>query len=132
VKKALIPDLASIRNELGLTQQGFAQLLGVSIRAVHSYEQGWRLPSPGVERMALLLLIAHRRGASLSRNTCWKENDCPPERRVQCMAFRSRQGHMCWFLTGTLCAGTPTRTWDEKRERCSRCEIMHKLLRPAS
>lgn len=131
MKKAVIPDLASIRNELGLTQQAFSRLLGVSIRAVHSYEQRWREPSSNVERMALLLLIAHRRGASLSRNSCWKETDCPQDRREQCMAYRSRQGHMCWFLTGTLCAGTPTRTWAEKRKLCSQCEIMHRLLQPA-
>ena len=31
-----------IRKKLNKTQRELAELLGVSIKAVHSYEQGWR------------------------------------------------------------------------------------------
>ena len=122
---------AEIRAELGLTQRDFAQLLGVSVRAVHSYEQRWRTPSPSVQRMLLLLRITHRRGTALKKLVCWKEKACAPDCRKQCIAYGSRQGHLCWFLTGTICSGTPARTWAEKWRRCSRCTFMKKLLRRA-
>jgi len=122
---------ADIRAELGLTQREFAQLLGVSIRAVHSYEQRWRTPSPSVQRMLLLLQITHRRGASLRKLVCWKEKKCALDCRKQCIAYRSRQGHLCWFLTGTFCSGKPAKTWAEKWRQCSRCSFMKKLLRRA-
>jgi DNA-binding transcriptional regulator YiaG len=39
-------DLKKTRLGLGLTQAQFAKLIGVSIRACQSWEQGWR-PIPG-------------------------------------------------------------------------------------
>ncbi|MBW1725430.1 MAG: helix-turn-helix transcriptional regulator, partial [Deltaproteobacteria bacterium] len=38
------------RKKLGKTQLQMAQLLGVSLKAVHSYEQGWRSVPSYVER----------------------------------------------------------------------------------
>jgi DNA-binding XRE family transcriptional regulator len=35
-------DFKEIRAKLVKTQKEMAQLLGVSIKAIHSYEQGWR------------------------------------------------------------------------------------------
>ncbi len=35
-------ELAKIRNYLGKTQKQMAQLLGTSLKAIKSYEQGWR------------------------------------------------------------------------------------------
>ena len=122
-------DVAGIRRELGLSQSELAGLLGMSSRAVQSYEQGWRRPSPAVQRLLLLLLIAERRGESFPTHCCWKVTDCPAEVVERCVAYRSRQGHLCWFLTGTLCAGQPTKTWVEKWRTCRRCPFMGQLLR---
>lgn len=35
----------NIRQEMGVTQKQFAQLLGVSVRCIAAYEEGWRKPS---------------------------------------------------------------------------------------
>ena len=61
-------DLKAIRQELGLSQAQFARLLGFSVRAIQSCEQGWRKPGASLERSALLLLMANRNpaGAALS------------------------------------------------------------------
>ena len=117
-----------IRAEMGLHQSELAGLVGIRSRAIQSYEQEWRRPSEMVERM--LLLIAHRRGAGLSRCRCWEQKACSPAVRAQCIAYVTRQGHLCWFLTGTLCEGARQRTWSDKLRLCLDCGFMQDLLRP--
>jgi putative transcriptional regulator len=52
-----IPDVSNIRERTGLSQAGFASLLGVSVRTLQDWEQGRRSPS-GAART--LLLVADR------------------------------------------------------------------------
>ncbi len=52
-----IPNVAEIRQRVGLSQSRFATLLGVSVRTLQDWEQGRRAPS-GAART--LLLVAHR------------------------------------------------------------------------
>lgn len=52
-----IPDVAEIRERVGLSQSRFATLLGVSVRTLQDWEQGRRAPS-GAART--LLLVADR------------------------------------------------------------------------
>ena len=44
-----------LRKILHKNQKQMAQLLGVSLKAVHSYEQGWRVVPPAVERQLYFL-----------------------------------------------------------------------------
>jgi len=53
-----IRSVAQIRESVGLSQQQFARLLGVSIRTLQEWEQGRRHPS-GAAR-SLLAIAAHR------------------------------------------------------------------------
>ena len=46
-------EFKEFRAKLGKTQAQMAQLLGVSLKAVHSYEQGWRSVPTAVERQML-------------------------------------------------------------------------------
>lgn len=41
---------STLRAKLGKTQKALAELLGVSLKAVQSYEQGWRAIPMHVER----------------------------------------------------------------------------------
>lgn len=120
--------LRVIRERIGLSQTAFASLLGFSPRTIQSCEQGWRHPSPALEKAALLLLISHLRGENFPRLLCWEDRDCPTSRREQCIAYRTRQGHLCWFLTGTLCGGKRLHDWGEKREQCFRCSFLRRML----
>jgi putative transcriptional regulator len=52
-----VPNVAEIREKVGLSQSRFATLLGVSVRTLQDWEQGRRAPS-GAART--LLLVAHR------------------------------------------------------------------------
>ncbi len=57
-----IPSVASIRENTGLSQSRFAQLLGVSLRTLQEWEQGRRAQS-GAART--LLLIAEKNPKAL-------------------------------------------------------------------
>ena len=39
------PNLKKIRNQKDLTQEGFAELIGVSGRIIYDYEDGFKYPS---------------------------------------------------------------------------------------
>lgn len=121
-------DTRAIRMELGLSQSQFARLVGYSPRAVQSCEQGWRQPGPDLEKSALLLLMSHRNGGRLKTLCCWDMIGCPPERREQCITYRSGQGHLCWFLSGTMCTSDESPGWEHKRSICMTCPVFRTLM----
>ena len=57
------PDVAAIRTKMGLTQDEFAALIGVSTRTLQNWEQGHRRPR-GPAR-ALLMIAQSDPGAAL-------------------------------------------------------------------
>jgi putative transcriptional regulator len=50
--------IAAVRQKLGLSQPKFAQLLGISVRTLHHWEQGTRTPS-GAARVLLRVAARH-------------------------------------------------------------------------
>lgn len=54
----LPPDIKRIRSELGLTQEQFAALLGISVRTLRNWEQGRRIPQ-GPARVLLQIAARH-------------------------------------------------------------------------
>ena len=121
-------DLKEVRRELGLSQSELADLIGVSRRTVQSCEQGWRSPGPAVEKAAILLLMANRQGADFGRKVCWDAVGCSSAERKNCHVYRSRQGHLCWLLSGNICQGRRLRTWADKKEFCLQCRFFNELL----
>jgi DNA-binding XRE family transcriptional regulator len=121
-------NIKAIRQELGITQAELAQLVGFSLRAIQSCEQGWRHPGPALEKLVLLLLMAHRNGGSTPTFRCWEVNECDVEHCRQCITFRTGQGHLCWFLSGTLCGGNAEHDWEQKRPTCIKCKLFRMLL----
>ena len=117
-----------VREELRLSQAGFADLLGVSTRAVQSWEQGWRKPSSALQKSILLALIAWRQGDNFGARMCWEAKDCPQATRERCLAYRGRQGHLCWFMTGNICQGRRLRNWPDKMAFCGECTFFQALL----
>lgn len=121
-------DLKAVRRKIGLSQSEFADLIGGSLRTVQSCEQGWRNPSPAVEKAALLLLMAYRHGAEFSAHTCWDSVQCSEGEREGCLVYKTRQGHLCWLLSGHICKGIRLHSWEDKKKLCAECDFFRELV----
>lgn len=115
-----------IRKKMGLTQAAVAQALGVSIRAIQSYEQGWREVPTHIMVQLLVLAAAHHTGAS-ERAACWDVTRCPPERQAVCPCRRT-DGRLCWLVSGRVCAA-PTSSGPNDIERCMECAVIKQILK---
>ena len=118
--------MCGIRKRLGKTQKQIADLLGVSLKAVHSYEQGWRKVPGHVERQ-MYFLISSAKENNKNRKPCWVIKKCPTLRRKQCPAWEFQAGKLCWAINGTICEGTVQNNWKEKMKLCRACEILTTL-----
>ena len=119
-------EFLTFRKKLGKTQKQTAILLGTSVKAIHSYEQGWRRVPGHVERQ-LLFLASRKIGIEKGQKPCWIIKQCPPERRKLCPSWEFRAGRICWFINGTICEGTVRKNWQEKMEICRSCEMLAPL-----
>ena len=115
------------RKELHKTQKQMAELLGTSIKAVHSYEQGWRSIPPHVERQVYFLL-SRRPELTAKIKNCWTVRKCPKERKQNCPAYEFNSGRLCWLINGTICEGAVHKNWAEKMEICRKCEVLKNIL----
>ena len=121
-------NLKIIRKELGKSQRELANLLSVSVRAVQSYEQGWR-PTPNhVLKIAAVQLFIRKRRDHVKLSPCWKIRNCAPELKSTCEAYQNGAGDLCWFVTGTNCNGKVFDSWDEKFALCKECDVMRLWL----
>lgn len=121
-------EFRKFRLKLNRTQETMSQLLGVSVKAVRSYEQGWRHIPHHVERQ-VLLLVALQEGFPRLKTPCWIIMSCPDERKADCPAWEFNAGTLCWLINGTQCAGAVQATWGEKIEICRSCNAFPSGLR---
>ena len=114
-----------LRRRLSKTQREMAQLLGTSIKAIHSYEQGWRTIPPHAERQMLFLVS---RKSTRKVVPCWKVKRCPSDLRSHCPASEFKASQICWFINGTICDGEAMPNWREKMAKCRSCEVFNHLF----
>ncbi|MFH0813853.1 MAG: transcriptional regulator [Pseudomonadota bacterium] len=108
------------------TQKEISGLLGISLRSVQSFEQGWRRIPTNIERQIFyLVFMKHTKGKTLT--PCWKLENCPPDKRKHCPAWEFHTGHLCWFINGTICQGKVHRDWDEKMKFCRKCKVLEPM-----
>ncbi len=115
------------RKMLGKTQLQMSQLLGTSIKAVHSYEQGWRTIPPHAERQ-MFFLISRLKKNQKALKPCWAIKKCPQEVKSRCPAWEFQAGTLCWFINGTICDGTVHSKWKEKMVICRACDVFKAIL----
>ncbi|MBC2710048.1 MAG: helix-turn-helix domain-containing protein [Desulfosarcina sp.] len=120
-------EFSSFRKKLKKTQKQMAQLLGTSIKAIHSYEQGWRTIPVHVERQFYFLLTRKWFGEN-GVKPCWDTRSCPQEQREQCPAWEFSTGDLCWFINGTICEGIVHDSWKEKMKLCRTCDVFKAIL----
>ncbi len=118
-------EFITIRKRLAKTQKELSELLGVSLKAVSSYEQGWRNIPVHVERQLLFLLSQkYNAGAKL----CWDIKKCPDEVKESCPSWEFNGGHLCWFINGTICNGDKKKSWKDKIAVCRGCSVFQSQL----
>ena len=124
-------EFSRLRFQLGKTQKQMAQLVGVSLKAIQSFEQGYRKVPVHAERQSLLLLAL--KGSRINRNRpCWVLKECPEETRKNCPAWEFGAGQMCWLINGTVCQGKVQRNWREKMKICNKCKVLQSALSPST
>jgi DNA-binding XRE family transcriptional regulator len=115
------------RKRLQKTQKQMAELLGASLKAIHSYEQGWRSVPVHVERQLYFLLFRSEQKAK-GKQPCWKVKKCNPEQRRRCPAWEFNSGDLCWLINGTVCEGAVQESWQEKIKICKSCQVFKPIL----
>jgi DNA-binding XRE family transcriptional regulator len=121
-------EFSNIRGHLGKTQSQMAQMLGTSLKAIQSFEQGWRKVPVHIERQMLFLL--GKKNSPKRSALCWELQDCPDERRGRCPAWEFQCGDLCWFINGTICHGDVQENWQTKMKLCRECEVFRALVSP--
>ncbi len=116
-----------IRQKLQKTQREMGQLLGISPRAVQSFEQGWRRIPVAVERQAFFL-YGLKIQSSRKIKKCWEYPMCTAKKREKCPAWELHAGNLCWFISGTSCRGVPFENWEEKMKICRRCRVFRTMI----
>ncbi|MCJ7684285.1 MAG: helix-turn-helix domain-containing protein [Desulfobacteraceae bacterium] len=117
-----IREFKSIRNSLNKTQKELAQLMGISLKAIHSYEQGWR-SIPAYAERHILFLVALKKKREGGLKPCWALKKCPAEIKRRCPAREFGGGKFCWFINGTICEGVVHKNWQEKMKACRSCDV---------
>ena len=120
-------EFKQLRHKLKKTQKQMAQLLGTSLKAIHSYEQGWR-PVPNYVERQMFFLVSASHGKYKTNKPCWVVKNCPSERRKMCPAWEFKSGGLCWFINGTICEGGAQQDWKEKMKICRSCEVFRSLV----
>lgn len=115
----------TVRETLGRTQPQLARALGISTRAVQSYEQGWRV-IPGRVMIQLLMLLAIQKKATAAEAPCWEIRPCDPDKRETCPAFTVGHGQFCWFLAHKTCS--PQRITPDNPIPCMSCPVIQNIL----
>ncbi len=120
-------EFSTARQYLGKTQRQMAQLLGVSLKAIQSFEQGWGNIPVHTERQVLLLLALKKSRPKMAK-PCWVRLNCPMETKHNCPAWEFQAGHLCCFINGTFCQGEVQESWREKMKVCRRCKVFESMM----
>jgi DNA-binding XRE family transcriptional regulator len=115
------------RKKLNKTQKQMAALLGTSLKAIYSYEQGWRSVPVHVERQVFFLVSRLQRKGKKSK-PCWAIKKCTAEQKHRCPAWEFGAGDLCWLINGTICDGVIQKDWKEKMKICRSCKVFSALL----
>ena len=115
-----------IRKILGRTQAELAHALGISEKAVQSYEQGWR-DVPVRVVIQLLLLLALYRNQGKDDVPCWEIRKCTSAQREQCASYTVGRGQFCWFIGSKECRPVDEQDADALLP-CLSCPVVQRLL----
>ncbi|MCP4219049.1 MAG: helix-turn-helix transcriptional regulator [bacterium] len=122
-----------LRKKIGKTQKETAVLLGISKKAVESYEQGARNIPANIQRILYYLLFKLNMDKVEAGERCWDFKECNSQYREQCIAWLAKEGFFCWFITGKVCIGEKAES-GKSEGNCFECRYfkhhLGKILAP--
>ena len=118
-------EFSKIRKKLGKTQKQLSALLGMSLKTIHSYEQGWRTIPAHIERQLFFLLI-NQRERNNQLTPCWDQKEC--QEKEDCPAWEFQAGKLCWFINGTICECSAKKDWHAKMKTCKQCDVFKSFM----
>ena len=119
-------EFSNIRKKLNKTQKELSHLLGISLKAIRSYEQGRNdIPAHAERQILFLAAMKNRKGG----NYCWKTKSCPSEWKANCPAWEFKVGNLCWLINGTFSHGQNQNTWKRKMAFCRKCPVFQEQMR---
>ena len=119
--------MKEVRAVLGRTQAELANALGISVKAVQSYEQGWR-DIPVRVMIQIVVLLALYRKHTMDEVACWEMRECDPVIREKCAAFSIGKGQFCWFVGNQGCRPPSDKGQDDVLP-CMSCPVVQRLLK---
>jgi DNA-binding XRE family transcriptional regulator len=119
--------IVRVRRKLNLTQMELGHLLGISCKAVQSYEQGWR-PVPMHALSHLLILLSDNQNRTQPpRQPCWKINRCKDDMLPKCRVYQLGTGTQCWALATKMCKVLNDKTVDAANFPFKNCPVVTRL-----
>ena len=115
-----------IRRIVKLTQAQFGHVLGISSKAIQSYEQCWRPVPIRVVVQALTLLAVYRMRDGKVK-PCWEIKPCSIGERNTCTSYTIGEGKFCWFVTPRHCF-PKGRKGQPMLFPCPTCQVVLNLL----
>ena len=116
---------SAVRKAVGMTQVELGGVLGVSVRAVQSYEQGWR-EVPSATLLHMFAVLASARRPKLRDVPCWSLTRCPESTRSACRSHRLNEGLFCWLVAGNACGRRGGDPGDPLK--CIECPVINRLI----
>ncbi|MFW9965483.1 MAG: two-CW domain-containing protein [Candidatus Sifarchaeia archaeon] len=80
--------------------------------------------------MLLLLALKGLRNRDRIPTPCWEIKNCPAEWKENCLVWKLKARHFCWFINGTYCQGHIQQSWDKKIQLCRTCEVFQTMTPP--
>ncbi len=115
-----------LRLMLDVTQKELASALGISAKAVQSYEQGWRdTPLRIIKQM--LTLVAMNREGEVNGKPCWLVRSCASEMVAACPANKITHGRYCWSVASKSCARVHGDA-DASGLGCLECDVVRQFI----
>jgi len=118
--------IKQIRGIMKRTQAELAAALGVSEKAIQSYEQGWR-EVPVRVMIQLLVLLALYQKQTMDDIPCWEIRKCSPDQRSNCASFTVSHGQFCWMIGSKTCS-PPNPESPQPIMPCMSCQVVQRLL----
>ena len=115
-----------LRETMGWSRAETAAILGLSRKAVESYELGWRKVPARVWKQALTVAAIQRK-YPMGTKPCWELTRCHERVSKNCLCRKLTDGRFCW-MTVTQCCHLAHLDKQMGFENCLSCPVIRQFL----